>query len=93
MVLRSRALHARKELRYNHLLLSYTAVHIYTFLKGCKGAKTKEEKADNILETLYFGDIEESSDSDKERTEGKTFIHKLMYLVRLLLDNIRTTIR
>lgn len=66
--------------------MSYTAVHIYTFLKGCKGAKTKEVEEDNILETVYFGDTEESSDSDQERTKGKAFIYKPpMYLVRVYL--------
>ena len=64
-----------------------TAVHIsiHTFLKGSKGAKTKEVEEDNILETVYFGDAEESSDSDKERNEGKVFIYKLMYSVRVYL--------
>lgn len=67
---------------YNHLFMSYTAVHIYTFLKGCKGAKTKE-----VNETVYFGDTEESSDSDQERTKGKAFIYKPpMYLVRVYLS-------
>ena len=64
-----------------------TAVHIliYTFLKGSKGAKTKEVEEDNILETVYFGDAEESSDSDKERNEGRAFIYKFMYSVRVYL--------
>lgn len=67
--------------------MRYTTVHIltYTFLKGSKGAKTKEVEGDNILETVYFGDTEESSDSDKERNEGKAFIYKLMYSVRVYL--------
>ena len=66
-----------------------TAVHIliYTFLKGSKGAKTKEVEGDNILETVYFGDAEESSDSDKERNEGKAFIYlfRRVYLSRRIL--------
>lgn len=66
--------------------MSYTAVDIYTFLKGCKGAKTKEVEGDNILETVYFGYTEESSDSNQERTEGKAFIYKPpMLFVRVYL--------
>ena len=58
---------------------------IYVFLKGYEGAITKEVEGDNILETVYFGDTEESSDSDKERTKGEALIYKHMYSVLVYL--------
>ena len=41
-------------------------------LKGRKKTRRKDEAGDYITESMSFGYIEDSSDSDQERTEGKS---------------------
>ena len=50
------------------------SLNIYTFIKGRKEAKRKEVDGNDISEKGYFGDNEDSSDSDPGRTEGEADI-------------------
>lgn len=49
----------------------FPSINIYTFLKGREEQKKSEVEGDESSETVYFGDDEDSSESDQERTEGK----------------------